>query len=71
MADHPTLKKGQVLYARYKGAEYQVEVLAPDGPRVKRTDDGAEFKSLSAAGSAIMGGTSGSGGGTSCGVLCA
>lgn len=55
------LTAGSTLVARYKGVEYQSQViggpgLASDGKQQFRLADGREFKSPSAAGSAIMGG---------------
>jgi hypothetical protein len=51
------LEAGTVLVARYKGAEHRVEVVAGDDGKVRfRLADGREFKSPSAAGSAVMGG---------------
>ncbi len=50
------LKPGTRLVARYKGQEHTAEVVETDaGPRYRLTD-GREFKSPSAAGSAIMDG---------------
>lgn len=50
------LKAGARLVARYKGKEYTAEVVkTADGLRY-RLADGREFKSPSAAGSAIMSG---------------
>ena len=51
------LAVGTKLVARYKGADYEVEVVArEEGKRRYRFADGQEFKSPSAAGSAVMGG---------------
>jgi hypothetical protein len=52
------LVPGTQLKARFKGTEYGAEVIeAEDGATRYRTDDGREFKSLSAAGTAVMGGS--------------
>ena len=51
------LKAGAKLEARYKGATYRAEVAAgEEGKLVFRLEDGREFTSPSAAGSAVMGG---------------
>ena len=51
------LKPGITLVARYKKTEYRAEVVAGEGDKVLyRLKDGREFKSPSAAGSAVMGG---------------
>jgi hypothetical protein len=51
------LEPGTVLVARYKGAEHRAEVVAGEEGKVGyRLADGREFKSPSAAGSAVMGG---------------
>jgi len=51
------LKAGTRVVARYKGQDYSAEVVeTSDGIRYK-LGDGREFKSLSSAGSAVMGGT--------------
>jgi hypothetical protein len=51
------LAVGTKLVARYKGKEYTAEVVeAQEGLRY-RLEDGKEFKSLSSAGSAVMGGS--------------
>ena len=51
------LEPGTVLASRYKKAEYRCEVVAgEDGKTVYRLQDGREFSSPSAAGSAVMGG---------------
>ncbi|MDA1061373.1 MAG: hypothetical protein O2895_00405 [Chloroflexi bacterium] len=48
---------GMTLTAKYKKAEHTAEVVAgEDGKLVYRLADGREFKSPSAAGSAVMGG---------------
>ena len=50
------LSVGTQLVARYKGQPYQATLVETDaGPRYK-LNDGREFKSPSAAGSAVMGG---------------
>ncbi len=52
------LEPGTRLVARYKGAEHQAEVVAGEDGKVRvQLADGREFKSPSAAGSAVMGGT--------------
>ena len=51
------LAPGTRLVARYKGADYEVEVVAGEPGKTRyRFADGQEFKSPSAAGSAVMGG---------------
>jgi hypothetical protein len=51
------LEAGTRLVARYKGADYVAEVVAgAEGKPRYRLADGQEFKSPSAAGSAVMGG---------------
>ena len=56
------LAVGTKLVARYKGADYEVEVVASDeGKRRYRFADGREFKSPSAAASAVMGGQAANG----------
>lgn len=51
------LAPGTRLTARYRGADYEVAVVsAPDGKTRYRLADGREFRSPSAAGSAVMGG---------------
>jgi hypothetical protein len=51
------LEAGTVLVARYKSAEHRVEVVAGEDGLVRyRLTDGREFKSPSAAGSAVTGG---------------
>ena len=51
------LRSGTRLAARYKGREYTAELVQGDGSTRYRLEDGREFKSPSAAGSAVMGGT--------------
>ncbi len=52
------LEPGMKLVARYKGKEHEAEVVAGEDGKVRyRLADGREFKSPSAAGSAVMGGT--------------
>ena len=52
------LKGGQTLVARYKGQEHSVLVLEDDkGALAFELDGGTIHKSLSSAGSAVMGGT--------------
>jgi hypothetical protein len=51
------LVPGTRLRARYRGSEYGAEVIVgEDEKRRYRLEDGREFKSLSAAGSAVMDG---------------
>ena len=51
------LKPGTVLVARYKKRDHRCDVVKGEGSRVVyRLEDGQEFKSPSAAGSAVMGG---------------
>lgn len=51
------LEPGMILVARYKGTEYRTEIMKDaDGTTRYRLTDGREFKSPSAAGSAVMGG---------------
>src|SRR5438552_3274031 len=47
------LSIGTKLYARYKGATHTAEVIEKDGKPGYRLADGREFKSPSAAGTAI------------------
>ncbi len=51
------LKAGTKLVARYKGKEYTAEVVKTEEGVRYRLEDGREFKSLSSAGSAVMGGS--------------
>ena len=52
------LEPGTKLIARYKGKEHRAEVVAGEEGKVRfRLEDGREFRSPSAAGSAVMGGT--------------
>ena len=52
-----TLEPETKLVARYKKEEHQAEVVAGDGDKTLiRLADGREFTSVSAAGSAVMGG---------------
>ena len=46
---------GTQLYARYKGATHTAEVVEKEGNARDRLADGREFKSPSAAGTAITG----------------
>ena len=56
------LAAGTMLVARYKGVEHTAEVVAGEEGKVRfRLTDGREFKSLSAAGSAVMGGQAANG----------
>ena len=51
------LEVGTKLVARYKKEEHQAEVVAGEGDKTGiRLADGREFTSVSAAGSAVMGG---------------
>jgi hypothetical protein len=51
------LKVGTKLVARHKNTEHQVQVVAGEGGKARyRLNDGQKFASLSAAGSAVMGG---------------
>src|SRR5437773_12558824 len=49
------LSVGTELYARYKGATHTAEVVDKEGKPGYRLADGREFKSPSAAGTAITG----------------
>lgn len=52
------LVPGTRLTARFKGEEYGAAVVEGEGGRTRyRLDDGREFRSPSAAGTAVMGGT--------------
>ena len=51
------LAAGTKLVARYKGKEYTAEVVETEEGLRYRLEDGKEFKSLSSAGSAVMGGS--------------
>ncbi len=51
------LAAGTKLVARYKGKEYAAEVVKTEEGLRYRLEDGKEFKSLSSAGSAVMGGS--------------
>jgi hypothetical protein len=50
------LPTGTKLVARYKGQEHTAEVVKTEEGIRHRLPDGREFKSLSSAGSAVMGG---------------
>ena len=51
------LEQGTMLVGKYKGAEYTATVATDDEGKTRyRLEDGREFKSPSAAGSAVMGG---------------
>lgn len=53
---------GTRLVARYKGVDHSAEVAAGEDGKVRyRLADGREFKSLSAAASAVMGGIAANG----------
>jgi len=56
------LKPGTKFVARYKGQEHTAEVVETEGGVRYRLADGKEYKSPSAAGSAIMGGNACNGG---------
>jgi len=49
------LSVGTKLYARYKGQTHTAEVAEKEGTKLYRLSDGREFKSPSAAGTAITG----------------
>ncbi len=51
------LAAGTKLVARYKGKEYTAEAVETEKGLRYRLEDGKEFKSLSSAGSAVMGGS--------------
>ncbi len=51
------LEPGTKLVARYKGQVHEAEVVQTEKGLRYRLADGREFKSLSSAGSAVMGGT--------------
>lgn len=51
------LKAGTMLVARYKGEQYSAQVVQTDKGLRYQLADGRQFKSPSAAGSAVMGGT--------------
>ena len=56
------LEAGTKLVARYKGEQHEAEVVAgEDGKTRYRLADGREFKSPSAAASAVMGGQAANG----------
>ena len=53
--ENRNLAVGTRLVGRYKGKEYSATVVEAEGGRVRfRLEDGREFKSLSAAGSAVV-----------------
>lgn len=54
--ENRNLKPGTRLVARYKKKEYSAAVVETDEGVRYRLEDGREFKSPSAAGSAVMGG---------------
>lgn len=57
MIEDRNLQPGTRLVARYRGETYTAEVVqTEDGLRYRLADDGREFRSPSAAGSAVMGG---------------
>ncbi len=49
------LSAGTQLYAKYKGQTYTAEVVEKEGAKLYRLEDGREFMSPSAAGTAISG----------------
>ncbi len=51
------LAPGTKLVARYKGKEYAAEVVKTEEGVRYRLEDGREFKSVSSAGSSVMGGS--------------
>ncbi len=51
------LKPGTRLVARYKGQQYSAQIVQTDKGLRYQLTDGRQFKSPSAAGSAIIGGT--------------
>jgi len=58
MIENRKLKPGTKLVAKYRGREHRAKVVAGKDGRVRyRLADGREFKTPSAAGSALMGGT--------------
>jgi hypothetical protein len=54
--ENRNLEAGTRLVARYKGRTYSAEVVQTEDGLRYRLEDGKEFKSPSAAGSAVMGG---------------
>jgi hypothetical protein len=54
--ENRNLEAGTRLVGRYKGQTYSAEVVQTEGGLRYRLADGREFKSLSSAGSAVMGG---------------
>ena len=54
--EHRELPPGAVLAASYKGQVYACEVVLTEQGKRYRLEDGREFRSPSAAGSAVMGG---------------
>ena len=54
--ENRNLEAGTRLVARYKGQTYSAEVVETEEGLRYRLEDGHEFKSPSAAGSAVMGG---------------
>jgi hypothetical protein len=57
MIEDRNLKAGTKLVATYKKEEFSCEVVKTKDGVVYRLADGQEFKSLSSAGSAVMGGS--------------
>ena len=55
--ENRNLEPGTKLVTRYKGKEYTAEVVKTEEGLRYRLADGRKFKSLSSAGSAIMGGS--------------
>jgi hypothetical protein len=56
MLENRNLEAGTRLVARYKGQTHTAEVVQTEDGLRYRLEDGREFKSPSAAGSAVMGG---------------
>jgi hypothetical protein len=54
--ENRNLPAGTKLVAKYKGQEHTCEVVEVEGASRYRLAGGREFKSLSSAGSAVMGG---------------
>jgi hypothetical protein len=56
------ISAGMTLVARYKGEQHECTVVEGEEGRLRyRLADGREFKSASAAGSAVMGGVASNG----------
>ncbi len=55
--ERKAMAAGRTLTAKYKGAQYTAEVVAGEESKLRyRLGDGRQFKSSSAASSAVMGG---------------